>query len=143
MSIIAFGDLALAAGPENFVHYLAETQKSFFSASSLSLNLGASPEERELLHKLRIALCEAYLSILHGIHNDEIQVVGYQNPVEIEKFTIQMFQYLEGLVQQTELLFPPELLKPMYDLYLDIMAYYVPRDPSERVANQNIFKLIM
>jgi len=45
VSIIAFGDLALAAGPEQFVQYLPETQTSFFSASSLSLNIGSSPEE--------------------------------------------------------------------------------------------------
>lgn len=79
MSIIAFGDLALAAGPGNFVQYLPDTQTSFFSASSLSLRVGSSPEEQELLQKLRIALCEAYLSILHGLHDDELQGVSYQS----------------------------------------------------------------
>lgn len=72
MTIIAFGDLVLAAGPASFLGYLPETQTSFFSASSLSLNVGSSPEETELLEKLRIALLEAYLSILHGLYDEEI-----------------------------------------------------------------------
>ena len=71
MSIIAFGDLTLASGPDNFMHYLDETKKSFFAASTLSLSLGSTPEEQDLLHRLRIALCESYLSILHGLHDEE------------------------------------------------------------------------
>ena len=55
-----------------------------------------------------------------------------------------MYQYLEGLVQQRDIAFPPELLKPMYDLYLDMMAYYLPEDPQQRRhGNNNIHKLIV
>lgn len=38
-----------------------------------------------------------------------------------------MFQYLEDLVSQKDLSFPPDLLKPMYELYLDISNMYVSR----------------
>lgn len=31
----------------------------------------------------------------------------------------------------------------MYDLYLDMMAYYVPEDPNQRATNHNIYKLIV
>ena len=33
IAIIAFGDLALAAGPQNFNDYLPDTQNSFMTAS--------------------------------------------------------------------------------------------------------------
>lgn len=66
-TIVAFGDLVLAAGPVHFMQYLPETQNSFIEASKMSLNKGSSAEEIELLGNLRIALCEAYVSILHGL----------------------------------------------------------------------------
>ena len=49
VTIIAFGDMVLAAGPVNFVQYLQETQKAFFAASMMSIAKGSSPEEAELL----------------------------------------------------------------------------------------------
>eukprot|EP00353_Schmidingerella_taraikaensis_P017047 CAMPEP_0185623718 /NCGR_PEP_ID=MMETSP0436-20130131/60074_1 /TAXON_ID=626734 ORGANISM="Favella taraikaensis, Strain Fe Narragansett Bay" /NCGR_SAMPLE_ID=MMETSP0436 /ASSEMBLY_ACC=CAM_ASM_000390 /LENGTH=99 /DNA_ID=CAMNT_0028265875 /DNA_START=717 /DNA_END=1016 /DNA_ORIENTATION=- len=80
VTIIAFGDVTLAAGPHNFIQYLPETQKSFSTASVMSLNKGSSPEEEELLEKLRIALCESYLSIMHGLYDtDSQQIMNEQN----------------------------------------------------------------
>ena len=35
------------------------------------MNVGTSPDEVELLGRLRIALVEAYLSILHGLIDGE------------------------------------------------------------------------
>lgn len=35
-----------------------------------------------------------------------------------------MFEYLVNLVAHKELAFPPELLKPMYELYLDLAVIY-------------------
>jgi hypothetical protein len=68
VTIVAFGDAVLASGPANFLQYLPETQNSLVEASKMSLNKGSSPEEQELLGRLRIALCESYVSILHGLH---------------------------------------------------------------------------
>lgn len=71
-TIIAFGDLALAAGPQEFMQYLPETQSSFVSASQMSLSKGEGPDEADLFSRLRIALVDAYISILHGLVPDDI-----------------------------------------------------------------------
>jgi len=78
VTIIAVGDLVLAAGPSHFFQYLQATQTSFFSASQLSLSQGTSPEENDLLERLRIALCEAYISILHGLFPENTQLTPNQ-----------------------------------------------------------------
>ena len=70
IAIIAFGDICLAAGPRNFQQYLPQTQQSLAQACSLSLGKGATPEEVDLLERLRIALVDAYISILHGLAPD-------------------------------------------------------------------------
>jgi hypothetical protein len=46
-----------------------------------------------------------------------------------------MFQYLEALVANKELTFPPELLKPMYELYLDLSSMYVNRMHEQLQSN--------
>ena len=46
-----------------------------------------------------------------------------------------MFQYLEALVANKELTFPPELLRPMYELYLDLSLMYVNRINEQRQAH--------
>ena len=67
IAIIAFGDICLAAGPRDFLQYLPQTQKSFARACQLSLSAGDCPEEVDLLERLRIALIEASISLLHGL----------------------------------------------------------------------------
>ena len=37
----------------------------------MSLNKGTSPDEMDLLERLRIALIDAYISILHGLYPDD------------------------------------------------------------------------
>ena len=86
-TIVAFGDLVLAAGPVHFMQYLPETQTSFIEASKMSLNKGSSAEEIELLGSLRIALCEAYVSILHGLQPDEGELAMNQSMM-IEQFAL-------------------------------------------------------
>ena len=81
------------------MQYLPETKNAFFTASIMSINKGSSPEEAELLHKLRIALTEAYLSIMHGLYDlDNPQMMSEDSRRQIEEFAKQMFQYIEGLV---------------------------------------------
>ena len=36
-----------------------------------------------------------------------------------------MFQYLEAMVSNTNLTFPPELLKAMFELYIDLVSIHV------------------
>jgi len=95
VTIVAFGDIVLAAGPASFASYLAETQNSLIEASKMSINKGSSPEEIDLLERLRIALCESYVSILHGLSpDDSLQVssLDHQNTTQvIEQFALQMY----------------------------------------------------
>ena len=46
--------------------------------------------------------------------------------MQVEQFTLHMFQYLEALIGNGNgLNFPADLVKPMYDLYMDIATMYV------------------
>ena len=47
-----------------------------------------------------------------------------------------MFQYLEAMVQNKELSFPSELLRPMYELYLDISTMYLNEAESNSMSHQ-------
>lgn len=71
VAITAFGDLSLAAGASNFYAYLDPTMTAFHQANKLSLGTGKSTDEIDLLGRLRIALIDAYISILHGLWPDE------------------------------------------------------------------------
>lgn len=133
LAITAFGDLSLAAGAINFYSYLEQTKTAFFEAAQMSLNKGNNPEEIDLFERLRVAIIDAYISILHGLYPEENQTaISQQTEKMIEEFAHQMFQYLEELVAHKELNFPGELLKPMYELYLDISTMYV-----NKVNNQD------
>ncbi len=93
-------------------------------ASKTSLFQGSCPEEIDLLSRLRIALCESYVSVLHGLHPDTQDSVNLNQSMQVEQFALQMYQYLDALVANSELSFPKELLKPMYELFLDITTMY-------------------
>lgn len=67
IAITAFGDIILASGTQNFMPYLEETKNALSAASELSLNLGSNPEEVDLFERLRIALLDSFVSILHGL----------------------------------------------------------------------------
>lgn len=62
-----------------------------------------------------------------------------------------MYQYLEGIVSTRNIDFPTHLLRPMYELFLDLMTIYLPEDDpnkrmvgSDRPYNQSeIYKVIM
>ena len=65
-AITAIGDLCMATGAQ-FMNYLQATFSSLMEASKTSLNKSDDPEENLIFTKLREALIEAYLSLLHGI----------------------------------------------------------------------------
>ena len=96
-AIIAFGDLALAAGPQHFNAYLPDTKQSFMMASQLSMEAGTNQEEKELLEELRETLINSYISILHGLFNTDDPNSQIPDDRQ-EAFAMQMFQYLEALV---------------------------------------------
>lgn len=94
----------------------------------MSLQPSGDEDNRTLLEQLRIALLDGYISILHGLQ-PENEMNMPQDPArqaEIENFSLQMFQYLEAMVSNTNLTFPPELLKAMFELYVDLVSMNVP-----------------
>ena len=73
-----------------------------------------------------MALVEAYISILHGlVPDDNMPQLTDQQEADAEQFAFQMWKYLEDMVRNKDLQFPTELLKPMFELYLDISAIHV------------------
>ena len=77
------------------------------------------------MERLRIALVEAYVSILFGLQEEAQQVSAVDVPQMKDSFSKQMFQYLEAMVEDKTLSFPPDLLRPMYELYIDIATIYL------------------
>ena len=54
------------------------------------------------------------------------QEITVDQEMQVEQFTLHMFQYLEALIGNgNKLNFPADLVKPMYDLYMDIATMYV------------------
>lgn len=103
MAIIAIGDLVLACGPA-FVNYIPNALKSFELASEMSLNKSEDEEENQVFEKLRIALLDGYISILHGLNDEDEIAANAQNQLpysteQTEAFSIQMFHYVEALVK--------------------------------------------
>lgn len=62
--IVAIGDLIMAAGISS--DKLHQVATAFEQAASLSLSTGQSTEEEEIHQKLREALIEAYISVVHS-----------------------------------------------------------------------------
>ena len=71
--------------------------------------------------KLRAALIDGYISVLHGIHDGNDNYHHTSSNPQIEAYATQMYQYLEALVSDKNCTFPPELLKQMFELYIDIV----------------------
>ena len=50
-----------------------------------------------------------------------------------------MFQYLEAMVSNTSLSFPQELLKAMFELYIDLVSIHVADKEEQDDNNRDIF----
>lgn len=76
--------------------------------------------------RLRTALIDGYISILHGMNPDkDSQVHQDINQVDIDNHAMQMYYYLDALVNNTELTFQPALLKEMFELFFDLIVIFV------------------
>lgn len=65
-AMIALGDLCLAI-EEHFQPHLAESMDTLFMACEISLQVPQNPEEEETYNKLRDAIVDAFISIIHGM----------------------------------------------------------------------------
>ena len=65
------------------------------------------------------------MSILHGLIS--VDANKPQSPLMCEailSFTKQMFEYMEVMIRSTHLTFPTELLKSLFELYIDLVTIY-------------------
>ena len=65
-AMIAMGDLCLAI-EEHFQPHLGESMDCLFMACEISLQVPQNPEEEETNNKLRDAIVDAFISIIHGM----------------------------------------------------------------------------
>lgn len=99
---------------------------AFTLASQQSVNKGKDEDQEALIMKLRTALIDGYISILHGMNPDkDSQANQVISQADIEKHAMQMYYYLEALVSNTELSFQPSLLKEMFELFFDLIVIFV------------------
>ena len=63
------GDACLAS-EQNFAQYLPKTMIAFANASQQSINKGVDEDMEAIIMKLRTALIDGYISILHGMNSD-------------------------------------------------------------------------
>lgn len=69
-AIIAMGDACLAS-EQNFANYLPKTMTAFMNASHASIQRGVDEDQEALLMKLRTALIDGYISIIHGMNPEK------------------------------------------------------------------------
>jgi importin subunit beta-1 len=65
-AMIAVGDICLAT-EEQFLQYIAETMQCLFSACTLTMQPPQNFESAESIIKLRDAIIDAFISIVHGM----------------------------------------------------------------------------
>ena len=92
---------------------LLNVVQAFQQAASLSLITGKTTEEEETMQKLRNALIEAYISIVHSSDTTTSQ--------EFEDLTYQAFCYIEQLTQKPDIQFSNEILVQIVELFTDIV----------------------
>jgi hypothetical protein len=108
------------------VNYLNVTMQSFEEVSKMSVHKGADEEFEQQVMRVREALIEGYISILHGMNpdpeNKKPRIIP-QDAIDLHAF--QMFYYLEALVRNTELTFSPSILKEIFELFFDLIIIFV------------------
>lgn len=100
----------------------------------MSLQSSNDEDECETLSELRVALLDCYLSILHGMHPDEhfkhSQPQDSKNLAHVEPYALQMFQYVEAMVDCNHLNFTPDLLRQVFEFYVDLVQIYMPKNEA-------------
>jgi hypothetical protein len=98
--MIGLGDICLAI-EEHFQLHLEESMKCLFYAAESTLIPPNTPEDDEASNRLRDAIIDAFISMIHGM-----QPVAESNPAflkTLSDFVINMFQYIDALLQKEKL----------------------------------------
>ena len=120
-AMIAVGDICLAV-EEQFQQYIEETMKCLFSACQVTISPPQNFESEESITKLRDAILDAFVSIIHGMHG--VAQPGSQQEKLLQSYAIDILHYIDALLSQPNLQTNEEFVRNVYELYIDIIEYY-------------------
>lgn len=114
VAIVAIGDLFMQGGAFlTQVNNISDVFTVLQQASDMSMNLGADEDEQETYAKLRAALVEAYIAMVHAIP----ELGQVQTTIKIFE---QIFKYLCDLISQTQFRYSDNMTQMMIQLYVDL-----------------------
>jgi hypothetical protein len=120
-AMIALGDLCLAI-EEHFQSHLVDSMNCLFFAAESTLQIPNTAEEDETSNRLRDAIIDAFISMLHGM-----QPVAESNKEflkTLSDYVVNMLQYIDALLQKEKLQTNPDFVKNLYELYADMLELY-------------------
>ena len=119
-TICAIGDLILVM-EDKFKPYFKDTMEMLIKAGQMSVQLSPDISQQDLktMNDIRHALVDCFLSTINGMKSGELSV---KNDKVIEEQYLNMFYYLEALIQQDNLYMDAEQGRQLIDLYTDIVT---------------------
>lgn len=77
---------------------------------------------KELIKQLRAAIIDSYISIAHGMST----LIGHGGDAQnkLGAYAKMMYEYLEKLLAVPNITFTEEMIRNIYDLFIDIVAIY-------------------
>ena len=118
--MIVVGDICLAT-EENFSPYLENTMNCLFQACQITLVPPQNFETDESIYKLRDALIDAFISIIHGVQ----PLCQYpENLQRLQGYAADILHYIDALFANSKLTPNEEFVKNLYELYNDIIEQY-------------------
>ncbi|CDW91160.1 importin subunit beta-1 [Stylonychia lemnae] len=118
-AMIAVGDICLAI-EDSFSPYFNKSMDCLMSAAQLTVMEANYSTTNEQINRLKIAILDALISIIHGIHNNRIDEAFKR---QIKGYAMSMLDYINSLLDNIDGM-PEEFFKNVYNLYLDITQYY-------------------
>ena len=120
---------------------MQDIMKAFYDASLNSLIVGDNEEDQKLYQELRESLIQGYTSILHGfIPADGDANNARGDPIK-ENYALQMFCYIQSLVQATDLNFSNEILKNLIELFTDIVLMFTAKRDTAIMVDGKVLYL--
>lgn len=99
--------------------------KCLFSACQVTIS-GPSQQfiegEQESITKLRDAIIDAFMSIVHGMQG--VAPPGSPHEKQLHNYAIDILHYIDALLSQPNLQTNDEFVRNVYELYIDITEYY-------------------
>jgi hypothetical protein len=91
--------------------------EAFDDAGKNSLGVSEDETMNENFKQLREVLLDGYSSILHGMTN-------YITFSDKERYGMQMYKYVEGMVNTPGLSFSEDVIYGLLDLYIDVVMIF-------------------